>query len=69
MIGRVVVAVVVGAVVGLACILLGMILASLNIPPVEAVGRFLTEWAWVIGVLAGLYQFFAGGVSLPGRSA
>lgn len=61
MIGRIVMAVVVAVIVGLACMLLGMVLNSLNVPPAEAVGHFLTEFAWVIGVLAGLVHFFRGG--------
>jgi len=65
MIGRSVLAVVIGSVVGLACILLGMLLVSLDIPPAEAVGRFLENYAWVIGILAGLWYFFRGGFSLP----
>lgn len=61
MIGKLVLAAVVGAATGLACILIGMLLVSLNIPPIEAIGHFLNQWAWVIGVLAGLWYFFAGG--------
>lgn len=64
MIARIVNAVVVGALVGLGCLLLGMVLASLNIPPVEAVGKFLEQWCWVIGVLVGLLTFFRGGVAV-----
>jgi len=44
---------------------LGMLLVSLDIPPAEAVGRFLENYAWVIGILAGLWYFFRGGFSLP----
>lgn len=61
MISRIVIAVVVGALVGLGCLLLGTVLNSLNIPPVEAVGEFLRQWAWVIGVLVGVLTFFRGG--------
>ena len=69
MIARLVMAVVVAAVVGLACLLIGSLLASLGIPPAAAVGSFLVRWAWPIGILAGLWQFFAGGFSLPGPKA
>lgn len=65
MLSRIVLAVVIGAIVGLCCLLGGSLLASLGIPPTTAVGTFLERWAWVIGTLAGLYHFFAGG-SLPG---
>ena len=64
MIGRIINAVVIGALVGLGCLLLGMILVSLDIPPVEAVGKFLEQWCWVIGVLVGLLTFFRGGPSV-----
>jgi uncharacterized membrane protein YdcZ (DUF606 family) len=68
-IARLVMAVVVACVVGLVCLLLGSILASLDIPPASAVGSFLSRWAWVIGCLAGLWQFFGSGFSLPGPKA
>lgn len=60
MIARLVVAVVVGVAVGLICLLLGAVLASLGVPPAEAVGHFLTRWAWVIGVLAFLLSAATG---------
>jgi len=63
MIGRLVLALVVAVVVGLACLLLGVILAGLAVPIAVTVGGFLTTYAWVIGVLAGLWHFFKGGVS------
>ena len=60
MIARIVLAVIVGVVVGLLCLLLGTILGSLGIPIAEAVGHWFREWGWVLGVLAGLWYFFAG---------
>ena len=69
MIARLVLAVVVAVVVGLACLLLGTILAELKVSVATTVGDFLKQWCWVLGVLAGLWQFFAGGFSLPGRSS
>jgi hypothetical protein len=63
MIMRVVYAVVVAVVVGLACILLGVLLNALGVPPATAVGGFLTAYAWVIGALAGLLYFLRGGLS------
>lgn len=61
MIARLVLAVVVAMVVGLGCILLGSILAGLGVPIAKTVGGFLTQWGWVLGVLAGLWYFFSGG--------
>ena len=66
MIARIVIAVVVGVVVTLACILLGLILVALHIDIAETVGHFLQSYAAVIGILAGLIQFFTGRFHLPG---
>jgi hypothetical protein len=61
MLSRLILAVVVAVAVGLVCILVGTILASLKVPIAVTVGDFLRSWGWVIGVLAGLWQFFGGG--------
>jgi uncharacterized membrane protein YvlD (DUF360 family) len=69
LIGRIVIAVVVAVVVGLILVaLLGPILVSLNVPIADVVGGFFVKYGWVLGVLAGLWSFFAGGFSLPGRT-
>ncbi len=60
MLNRLIVAVVIAAIVGLACLLLGTVLVALGIPIATAVGAFLERWGWVIGVLAGLYSFATG---------
>jgi hypothetical protein len=60
MIQKLVLAVVVAIAVGLVCMLLGAVIGSLNVPIAETIGHFLTAWGWVIGVLAGLWYFFAG---------
>ena len=65
MIRRLVLAVVVAVVVGLACLLIGLILDSLHVPIASTVGGFLIMWGWVLGVLAGLWQFFGGGSLIP----
>lgn len=65
MVSRTVIAVIVAVAVSLGCILLGMILGSLGMPIASTVGAFLTQWGYAIGVLCGLYQFFAGGVVWP----
>lgn len=49
--------VVVAVVVGLLLTLLGTILESLKVPIVVTIGDFLVFWAWVLGLLAGLWQF------------
>lgn len=63
MVARVVLAVVVAIAVGLVCLLLGAVLAALEVPIAVTVGGFLTRWAWVIGVLTGIWHFFAGSPS------
>ena len=60
MLGRIVLACVVGAVAFLACLLVGSILVAVSLPVLATVGAFLREWAVVIGVLAGLAWFFSG---------
>lgn len=56
-----VLAVVVAIVVGLVCILIGKVLASINVPIATTVGGFLEQYGWALGVLAGLWYFFTGG--------
>lgn len=68
MLRNIVLAVVVAVAVTLACILLGSILVALGVSVAVAVGGFLKEWAGVIGVLAGLWYFFAGGTFLGRRA-
>jgi uncharacterized membrane protein len=61
MLSRLIQAVIVAVVVTLACILLGAILISLKVDIAQTVGDFLKQYAAVLGVLAGLWHFFAGG--------
>lgn len=65
MLMRLVYAMAVAVLVYLACILLGLILGSLNVPIAATVGGFLTEFAVVIGVLAGLMNFTGWGPRFP----
>lgn len=69
MIARLVLAVVVAVLVGLVLVaLLGPILISIHVPIAVVVGRFFVNWGWVIGLLCGLWYFFAGGgISWPTR--
>lgn len=69
MLSKVIVAAIVGAVAFLVCMLVGMLLAATGIPILATVGAFLTQWAAAIAILTALYHFFAGGITLPGRSA
>lgn len=68
MIARIVLAIVVGVIVYLACILVGPLLADLKVSFAVTVGGFLVAYAPVIALLAALWHFFSGGgFSLPGR--
>lgn len=60
MLSRIVLAVVVGVVVTLACVLVGGILISLGLALPVAIGAFLKSFAMVIGILAALWYYFAG---------
>ena len=64
MIRRIVLAVIVAVVVGLVCLLVGSLLASLSVPPLAVIGGFLVEFCWLLGVLAGIWHFFGGSLSL-----
>lgn len=61
MLGRIVMAVIVGIVVYLACILIGGLLVTTAVPFVVTVGSFLERFAGLLGLLAALWHFFANG--------
>lgn len=61
MLSKLVLSVVVAVIVTLACILLGGILVALKVDIAITIGEFLKDYAGVLGVLAGLWHFFAGG--------
>lgn len=65
MLETILVAVAVLIIVGLLCLLFGGLLSSVAIPMVQAVGAFLTQWAWVIGLAAAILSF-VGGFSIFG---
>lgn len=60
MISRIGVAVAIGAVIFLLCLLGGGILQDLGVPVLKGIGSFLKEWAVVIGFLGGALAFFGG---------
>lgn len=68
MLRNIILAVIVAIAVTLVCILLGSILVALEVSIAVTIGGFLKEWAGVIGILAGLWYFLAGG-SFLGRRA
>jgi hypothetical protein len=61
MIARLVLSVVVGVVVYLACILFGPLLADLKVSFAVTIGGWLVSYAAVLGLLAALWYFFSGG--------
>ncbi len=64
MLRRLILAVVVAVVVTLACYLLGSILDTLKVQIAITIGDFLKTYGGVLGVLAGLWHFFAGSPTL-----
>ncbi len=64
MLNRLLIAVVLGVIVGLVCLLVGSLLATIPIPFVHTIGGFLATWAWVLGLLAALYSFATGRTGL-----
>ncbi len=47
----------------LACILLGGLLNTVAIPPVQVLGAFLVQWATALAILAAIVAFLGGGFS------
>lgn len=69
MLAKLIQAVVVAVVVTLACFLLGAILITLKVEVAVTIGNWLKQYGAVLGVLAGLWHFFAGGDFWPTRKA
>ncbi len=68
LIGRIVLAVVVGVVVYLVCLLVGPLVMGLHASFAVTVGGWLVTYAAVLGLLAALWYFFAGGgIAWPRR--
>jgi hypothetical protein len=66
MLARLILAVVVAVVVTLGCILLGDLLGALTVQVAITIGNFLKNYSTVIGILAGLWYFFANSATGPG---
>jgi hypothetical protein len=64
MLQRLILAVVVAVVVTLGCVLIGGILASLGVAIAVTIGGWLTQYATVFGILAGIAWFFSGRTTL-----
>lgn len=60
MLNRIILSVLVAVIVILGCILVGSVLIALDVDVAETIGGFLKTYSGVIGVLAGLWYFFAG---------
>lgn len=61
LVGRLVLAVVVGVVVYLVCLLVGPLVADLKASFAVTIGHWLSAYAAILGLLAALWYFFAGG--------
>jgi hypothetical protein len=63
---KLILAVVIAVVVTLGCYLLGSILITLNVAIAATIGDWLQKYGSVLGILSGLWYFFAGGLrTLP----
>ena len=60
MVRKILLALVIAVIATLITMLLGYVLIALALPIAVTVGKFMTQWATVIGVLAGLYWYLAG---------
>lgn len=60
MIRKIILSVIIAAGTTLGCMLLGAILSSMGIPIASTIGDFMSQWSYAIGVLVGLWWFFAG---------
>jgi flagellar motor component MotA len=67
MIGRIIVAILIGVVVWLLCVFGGALLVSLGIPVLKTLGSLLQDYAIIIGAVGGLLAFFTGWNPLGGR--
>ncbi len=67
MLNRIVLAVVVAVAVGLVLVgLLGPFLLQVHTPSTDVLGHFCKDYGWPVGILLGLWYFFAGGgLNLP----
>lgn len=61
MIARLVLAVVVGVIVYLLCLLFGPLVADLKVSFAVTIGSWMIAYAAVLGLLAALWYFFSGG--------
>jgi hypothetical protein len=59
MLSRIVLAVLVGVITTLACVLVGGILVSLGVAIAVTIGGFLVNYSGVLGVIAALWYFFS----------
>jgi len=50
----------------LLAVILGPVLLLIGAPPTDFIGKILKECGWAIGIVAGLWYFFFGGVTWPG---
>jgi hypothetical protein len=65
MLRKLILSVIVAVVVTLACILLGAVLITLKVDIAVTVGEWLKQYGGVLGVLSGLWYFFAGSSIWP----
>lgn len=68
MLSKLVTSVIIGVVVTLVCIFVGGLLETMTISWVISTGTFLKTYGALLGLLAALWNFFAGGFNWPNRT-
>lgn len=62
MFNRLLHAVAVGFFAALACLLLALLLPAIKVDVIAAIGHFLGDWAWPIGIVVGILDYASGGI-------
>lgn len=65
---RIVIAILVGIITTLLCLLVGSILLGIDTSPTALIGAFLTRFSGLLGLISGLYYIFSGSTSMHPRA-
>lgn len=64
MISRLIVAIAYGVFVAIVVLIVGVVIATLGVAPLTALGHALRDFCWAFGLIVGVLAFF-GGASFP----
>ena len=65
---QLIIAIVVGIIVAGVCFLVGTVLGELSVPIFSTIGRFMKEWAVILGFLAFVLYFLGGTRLFPDKT-